>query len=366
MSLFISNALFAMDSFAEFESLLVLKEALSTGELIFEGFENVWQQAILDTSSPIWVTVMRLAADIGLLILIYLALKQGSEVVQKRDWHGLIMLIVWPTIVAIMLGNNGYLISQGIGALRTIDRQFVRAISTTQIASTSIQNALQDIQLTNAAREQIDSLINQCNSFNGTEYSDCLDAAIPKIDRIVAEAEAQNNGNPLAVLANYKDQIKGAILNIAAVGQIVLAPQKIVLTSLVHALLIAVQLAFNMIIEIALLLHSVLAPIAVILTLIPTGQRFISIWLTGFAAIAAIQVCYTIIIGLAATAIVLSNAQLFSDITFLVLAAFFGPGLAYALSKGGGIALYQAVNNSVDRTISFSTELVSKAVLLVL
>ncbi|WP_019507260.1 hypothetical protein [Pleurocapsa sp. PCC 7319] len=75
---------------------------------------------------------------------------------------------------------------------------------------------------------------------------------------------------------------------------------------------------FNMIIEIVLLLHSLLAPIAVILTLIPTGQRYISIWLTWFAAIAAIQVCYTIIIGLAATAIVLSNAQPFSDVTFLV------------------------------------------------
>lgn len=366
MSLFIYNSFIAMDSFANFESLLVLKEALSTGELIFQGFENVWQQVILNTSSPIWVTVMRFAADIALLILIYLALTQGSEVVRKRDWHGLVLLIVWPTIVALMLGNNGYLISQGIGALRTIDREFVRAMSTTQIASTNIQNALRDIQLTNAAKEQIDSLINQCNSFNGTEYSNCLNAALPEIERIVEEAEAQNNGNPLAVLKNYTDKIKGAILNIAEVGQIILAPQKIVLTTLVHALLIAVQLAFNMIIEIALLLHSILAPIAVILTLIPTGQRYISIWLTWFAAIAAIQVCYTIIIGLAATAIVLSNAQLFSDVTFLVLAAFFGPALAYAMSKGGGVALYQAINNSVDKTINFGTEVVSKAVLLVL
>lgn len=51
--------LLAMDSFADFESLLVLKEALSTGELIFQGFENVWQQVILNTSSPIWVAIMR-------------------------------------------------------------------------------------------------------------------------------------------------------------------------------------------------------------------------------------------------------------------------------------------------------------------
>ena len=88
--------------------------------------------------------------------------------------------------------------------------------------------------------------------------------------------------------------------------------------------------------------------------------------MTWFAAIAAIQICYTIIIGLAATAIVLSNAQLFSDITFLVLAALFGPGLAYAMSKGGGTALYQSINNGVDKTISFGTEVVSKAVFLFL
>ena len=67
------------------------------------------------------------------------------------------------------------------------------------------------------------------------------------------------------------------------------------------------------------------------------------------------------IIGLAATAIVLSNAQLFSDVTFLVLAAFFAPSLAYAMSKGGGVALYQVINSSVDKTISFCTKVISKA-----
>ena len=360
----IINPLFAID-FADFDSTLVLKEALGTGELVFQGFENVWQNVILDPSSPIWTTIIQFSANIGLLILIYLALKQGSEVIQKRDWHGLVTMIVWPVIVAILIGNNGYLISQGIGVLRALDREFVIAISETQIASSNIQDALKDIQLTNAAKEQIDSIINQCNGLNGTEYSDCLNAAVPKIDQIVADAEEQNDGI-LDTLASYKDNIKNAILNAAGVGQIILAPPKLAATVLVHAILIAVQVAFNMIIEIALLVHSVLAPIAVILTLIPTGQRFISIWLTGFFAIAAVQVCYTIIIGLAATAIVLSGAQLFSDIAFLFLAAFFGPGLAYGLSKGGGTALYQAINSSIDKTINFGSELMTKTVLIAL
>ena len=366
MSLIIFNPLLAQGSFADFEGLLVLKEASETGKLVFQGFNSIWQQVILDPNSPIWITIVKFSIDIGFLIIIYLALTQGSEIIQKRDWHGLIMLIITPLIVSIMLSNNGYLISQGVGVLRVIDRNLMTALSETQIASTKIQDALKNIQLSNAAKEQIDSIINQCNKFSGTQYSDCLTEAIPKIDSIVADAEDQNGGDALAVLANYKNKIKGAILNIAAVGQIVLAPQKIVATALVHALLIAVQVAFNMIIEIALLLHSVLAPIAIILTLIPTGQRFISIWLTGFVTIAAIQVCYTIIIGLAATAIVLSDAQLFSDIVFLVLAALFGPGLAYGLSKGGGVAIYQAINSSIDKTISFSTEIVSKAVFLAL
>ncbi|MGK7951386.1 MAG: hypothetical protein AB4368_22030 [Xenococcaceae cyanobacterium] len=62
----------------------------------------------------------------------------------------------------------------------------------------------------------------------------------------------------------------------------------------------------------------------------------------------------------------LVQQPLFSDITFLVLAAFFGPGLAYAMSKGGGTALYQAINNGVDKSIDFGTEVVSKAVFLFL
>ncbi len=43
MSLFIYNSYLAVDSFADFESLLVLKEALSTGELIFQGSNKTRQ-----------------------------------------------------------------------------------------------------------------------------------------------------------------------------------------------------------------------------------------------------------------------------------------------------------------------------------
>ena len=366
MSLIIFNPLLAQGSFADFEGLLVLEEASKTGELVFDGFDNIWQQVILDPNSPIWTTIVRFSINIAFLIIIYLALTQGSKIIEKRDWHQLIMLIVAPLIVSILLSNNGLLISRGVGVLRAIDRDLIQSLSETQIASTQIQNALKDIQLTNAAKEQIDSFINQCNKFSGTQYSDCLTEAIPKIDSIVADAENQNGGGVLAVLTKYKNTIKGAILDVAGVGGLILAPQKIAGTVLVHALLISVQVAFNMVIEIALLLHSVLAPIAVMLTLIPTGQRFISTWLTGFVTIAAIQVCYTIIIGLAATAIVISNAQLFSDIVFLMLAALFGPGLAYGLSKGGGVAIYQAINSSIDKTISFGTEIVSKAIFIAL
>ena len=263
-------------------------------------------------------------------------------------------------IFVIMLGNNGFLLSQSIGMLRAVTHDFQLALTQTQIASSSIRDDLRNIQLSNAARENIDKIIGECNQSTGTAYSDCINAAVPKIDQIVAEAEALNDGNVLTALAEYKDNIKGVILNAVAVKTTLLSPQKLAGTVLIHIIFIAVQVAFNMIIEIALLLHSLLAPIALAISLIPTGKRFLVVWLTSYVAIAGVQICYTIIIGLAASAIVLSGAQLFSDIAFLVLTAFFGPGLAYTLSKGGGVSIYQGINKTINASINLATTTATK------
>jgi len=355
-----TNQLFAIN-FGDIQSTGVLKAAIGTGQLVFEGFKGVWNDVIFDTSSPLWTAIIRFSFDIALIVLIWVAINKAQEIVEKQDYRTIIKLFIFPLIFVVFLGNNGFLLSQALGSLRGITNDFQISISQTQIAAASIRDDLKNIQLSNAGRERIDAIINECNSLTGTDYSDCLNAAIPKIDQIVAEAESLNNGNVLTTLAKYKDDIKDTILNVVSVGTAILAPQKLAGTVLIHAILIAIQVAFNMIIEVSLLLHSLLAPIALAFTLIPAGKKFFIGWITAYIAIAGVQICYTIIIGLTASAIVLSGAQLFSDITFLVLTAFFAPGLAYSLSKGGGVAIYQGINRSINTSVSVVTTAATKA-----
>jgi hypothetical protein len=47
-----TNLLLAAESVADLESLVVLKEAIGIGKLIFEGFAQIWSNTVFDTSSP--------------------------------------------------------------------------------------------------------------------------------------------------------------------------------------------------------------------------------------------------------------------------------------------------------------------------
>jgi ABC-type transport system involved in multi-copper enzyme maturation permease subunit len=120
-------------------------------------------------------------------------------------------------------------------------------------------------------------------------------------------------------------------------------------------------MAFQNLIQIAFLLHAALAPLAMGLSLTTIGGRPIVAWVTGFVSLVGIQLCYAIITGLAAVAIVNSNGQYFSDAAFLFILAFFGPWLAYAMASGGGKAVYDAVDKSFAATASFVSNAVSAA-----
>ncbi|MEL6326901.1 MAG: hypothetical protein AAFQ61_08360, partial [Cyanobacteria bacterium J06626_23] len=68
------------------------------------------------------------------------------------------------------------------------------------------------------------------------------------------------------------------------------------------------------------------------------SQTPIFAWLTGFLSLGFAQICYNIIVGLAA--VVILNANIYDTNGFLVLIAILAPALALGLATGGGMAIF--------------------------
>jgi hypothetical protein len=116
---------------------------------------------------------------------------------------------------------------------------------------------------------------------------------------------------------------------------------------IIQFILYIMQWAVVNLIEAALLMTALFAPIAVALSLLPLAGRPIFAWLSGFLGILAVQMGYNILVGLMAFVIVnIDNvSEVISSMGFLMFSAVFSPYLAYEIGRGGGVALYQGISN---------------------
>ncbi|MEH2026883.1 hypothetical protein [Nostoc sp.] len=129
---------------------------------------------------------------------------------------------------------------------------------------------------------------------------------------------------------------------------------------IIRFILYALQWGFVNILEAALLLTALFAPIAVGLSLLPLQGRPIWAWLTGFISLFGVQLGYNILVGLAAVVLVKSGAELASDVAFLCFLSIFAPVLAVLIAGGGGMAIYNGISANVKGLIDiFSSAIVT-------
>jgi hypothetical protein len=85
-------------------------------------------------------------------------------------------------------------------------------------------------------------------------------------------------------------------------------------------------------------------------------------WATGFLSLFGVQLGYNIVVGLAATVLVNSGAELASDVAFLFLISIFAPGLALLIAAGGGgIALYSGIASNAKQLVDVLSNAIGAA-----
>jgi hypothetical protein len=133
---------------------------------------------------------------------------------------------------------------------------------------------------------------------------------------------------------------------------VVLAPRTFIEDSglqLVRVILYALQWMVVNLLEAALLLTALFAPVAMGLSLLPFQGRLIFAWLVGFLSLFGVQFGYNLVVGLVANRIGQTATSTLNDLGFALLLAIGAPVVAGLVAKGGGVAVYSGLQSTVAR-----------------
>lgn len=330
-----------------------------------EAWDRVWlsifRTGFATGEVGLWIALVRFAITLGALSIIFLAIKEGKEILARQSWSDLATMFVWPLVVLFFLSGSGNLLANTVLLMRQIATIQVRQVLEVQVGGLTFNQAISNVALTQSARTQIDAIYLECRDKTGDALITCWNdpAKRQAVERIVSAAERTNSG-PLNTLQQYAQtlfSLSGAGIattagtNIAALlgngeGIDIFEPLAAPLQKLIESFLWALTWAFLNALEAALLVTGLFAPIAVALSVLPLGSKPIWAWGIGFMSLFGIQLGWNMLVGLVASILVIANAQAIADLAFPVFIAIFAPILVTSVAAGGGLSLFSALNNS--------------------
>lgn len=271
--------------------------------------------------------------------------------------------IIWPLIVIILLSNGGH---NMIGISRSI-RSVAADVNTRVLdgigGQLQLEEKLSAMSDYSSLKGKIETIRAQCNSSVDTEVlKKCIGVAEARADLVLAKYKEQypDSGvfsrsleeikkasmeDPTAGVAKAAEKVGGAV---GSVGKKAYNAARNVAfsgtTVVIEIFLIACQAAFQHMIELAMLLTALIAPIAVGSSLLPVGGKAIYLWLTSFWSLALCKISLNVITGVFALAIYQSGPE--DTMTHALLIGILAPILAMALSSGGGMAIFNAISQA--------------------
>ncbi|MDB9526957.1 hypothetical protein PN498_13235 [Oscillatoria sp. CS-180] len=285
-------------------------------------------EAISADFDVLWLNVLngglyKAVADVGILLAV---LSLGLFLVQ---WAGQMMYgegdkayteLIWPLIVVVLLSGDGAVLSSVILELRSVGNQINNSVLVSAVLNESLQVSYQQARSAEALENTLSVSIAECvESQPPPQQSTCIEKA-----RQAHKEQRQQLDLPF----DEQDSWLGSALQFV-----------------IRNLLWAFHSAFQWSVELVLLITSLLAPLAMGLSLLPSRGKPIIAWLSGFSGVFLIKLNFNLISGLAAYAVSLSGFTLHS-LLLPVLLGVMAPILAVVVGLQGGVSLFNALSTA--------------------
>ncbi|MDX2244965.1 MAG: hypothetical protein NW224_30180 [Leptolyngbyaceae cyanobacterium bins.302] len=348
----------------------ILQNGLTTAQGIAETWNLQWLNIF---QSELYHAIVSTAGLFAAGALLFFMIQFIRRMVMEEDFATGLQSLILPLIIVCLLANNGYMLSRGTLAMRSVIHGLSNQIMSMTLMEVKLQDAVQASVDKGAVSSQINALLSQCQGMVGERQQACFKSANEQAEAIVQDYQSTH---PVSnAFADFLTSMKQGVLGQGITGAIETGGGQIdtsqgipgaiqslpsagafgilgfaggmmgaLSESLVKTVLLAMQWAFANILEIAMLLSGLMGPFAIAGAIAFEGKSLWA-WLTGFFALGMAQISYNIIVGLAAVVVV--NADVTDTLGFLVIISILAPALALALAAGGGMAVFHVISSGV-------------------
>ncbi|PSB02766.1 hypothetical protein [Merismopedia glauca] len=329
-------------------------------QAVSNSLNGTWD-AVISPTSPLWQAISSIGLGILALVFMVLSVRYFVDVTKEADFQVLLRKIAIPTIMSLLLLNNGAAMATGIKMFRQVSLGMIDTATKINIAGINAQQAMTQLGYNSAGTAAIQAIIATCNGKTGADYADCLTSIQPQINQVVADFEAKA-GMQLPSLQQMANNVQNSITS--ALGWLDMARMASdAAVNFLKFLLLVVQSCVLICLELALLCVALSAPVFYALAFIPGQFSFALGWLKKYLELFGFKFGYFVVIGLGA--IVIVNGGVFSgpiDIIFLAIIAIFGPVVAKIISKADGEGAFGALSGVAGKAAGGAAQLGAAAV----
>lgn len=335
----------------------VLSIGRQASSAVQDSFDRVWIDLL--KGSGIYTAMINVAVLIALVALAVFFTHLAKRTM-AGDLFGFSELI-WPVIVIFLLSNQGALLSDVLLELRDVLNVTNERVLQQTVNGLTLQKAFEEANLQSASQELMAVINEQCRTQpTPMAVRQCVAQKREQFNSYIERVQAEkgvNDGGFWQTLQDYwasgVDAVEGGI-DAVKDGAIAVASWPLGLG--VGAVFSIFQMAFQWILEIALILMAIVSPLAVASSLLPTQSKPLYGWLSGFYTLGMAKLGFNIIAGIGAS-VAVSATDAINPLFLSIFLGLFAPVLALVVGSGSGIALFVALSalnmKFANRTLTF-------------
>ncbi|GFE69098.1 hypothetical protein [Chroococcus sp. FPU101] len=312
----------------------LLNKSIELNKTTTESWSTLWNSAISENSF-FWFSVATIGIAIAGLGITYIVFTEARKIVEEQDYKQLLRLMIWPLVIAILLGQNATLAANTIINIKLASDAILAKSQEIQWAGVTFQTALNEINTYSVGRTALEQVYKECIGLQDQAFYNCLQDKQSEAQEILNQLQQISNNGAVGWL----QELLQDPINTLATSTFIPA---------LRLVFYIVQWAVVNVLESLLLLHCLYAPIALGASILPVSNRPIIEWFVGLFSIYGIKLGYNLCVGFGAIIITYSKSFQFTDLAFLCYIAFFAPWVAWAYARGGGQNLVTAMQSNLQ------------------
>ncbi|MBD2731893.1 hypothetical protein H6G96_37905 [Nostoc sp. FACHB-892] len=322
----------------------IVDGAINGADIIYQSFENDWAELASGTSS-IYTSVVAVSMLVAVVLVSFASLGWYRKFAESGFSYNFVSEMVFPLLVIVMLTNNGFLLANTTIALKDVSANLNRSILSITRNGVRLKDAIRNVNADQSFILATQTALARCEKLKDSEIDSDGKITSPRQICIKAKIEDAQREAQLARKKRGMSSGSGSWNPLDIGGELVNSA----IQGLVYVILSGLSAGFQYIVQLSFLLVAYVAPIFLVLSLLPFESKPLYAWLSGWLGLTLILISYSIIVGIVASAIVDKPSS--NPLLMQLIQAIFSPLLAVAIGTGGGMSVFTAFTSGIKFSV---------------